>query len=145
MDQYGFSTFGKRRGWILLTQIGLAMTLLLLANMNPSAQVTAMSIVALGIAFFSASQDIAIDAYRTDVLPTNERGLGAAYFVFAYRIAMLLSGGLALVFADYLGWKLTYEFMAVLILLSMLPAYFAPMVPDIAPPSHNILNTTWSH
>ncbi len=141
MDQYGLSRFGKRRGWIMATQLGLAVLLLGLAHMDPSTEVTAMAVVAFIIAFFSASQDIAVDAYRTDVLHSTERGLGAAYYIFAYRVALLLSGGLALVSADYLGWKITYEIMAVLILLSMLPAYFAPQVEEIVPASPNIFNT----
>lgn len=141
MDQYGLSRFGKRRGWILLTQLGLAILLFVLAQMDPSVDVSTMGMVALLIAFFSASQDIAVDAYRTDVLEPTERGLGAAYYIFAYRIALLIAGGLGLVMADYVGWKITYEFMAVLMLLSMLPAYFAPQAVEMAPASHNIFNT----
>ena len=143
MDQYGLSRFGKRSGWILLTQLGLVVTLFFLANMNPSGQAKTMSVIALLIAFFSASQDIAVDAYRTDVLSPNERGLGAAYYVFAYRIALLVSGGMALICADYLGWKATYEIMALLMLLSMLPAYLAPAVEEIAP-SSSIFSTIYS-
>jgi PAT family beta-lactamase induction signal transducer AmpG len=119
--------------------MGLVIALILLANMNPTSQASKMGVIALVIAFLSASQDVAVDAYRTDILHVNERGLGAAYYVFAYRIALLLSGGLALVCADYLGWKLTYEIMAALMLLSMLSTYNAPDVVDETPPSQNVL------
>lgn len=135
MDHYSFKWLGKRRGWIIYTQLAVAISLALLANMDPSKEAGAMALMAFAVALFSASQDVAIDAYRTNILRPEERGLGAAYFVFAYRIAMLISGGLALIFADYLGFKVTYELMAVLILLSMLPAYFAPQTPE----SHSAL------
>lgn len=140
MDHYSLRLFGKRRGWILLMQLCVAVTLLLLANMDPSTQTNMMALIALTVAFFSASQDIAIDAYRTDVLLPEERGLGASYFVFAYRIAMLVSGGLALICADYLGWKVTYQLMALLILLSMLPTFFAPHTVE-APTAKNLFRT----
>lgn len=125
MDHYSLSWLG-RRGWIIYMQLAVALSLALLANMDPSLEAGKMALIALAVAFFSASQDIAIDAYRTTILKPDERGLGAAYFVFAYRVAMLVSGGLALIFADYFGWKITYLLMAILILLSMLPTYFAP-------------------
>lgn len=141
MDQYGFPKLGKRRGWMLAMQLGLVVTLLLLANMDPSHQATQMGVVALMVAFFSASQDIAYDAYRTDVLPENERGLGSAYMVFAYRVAMLIAGGLALVFADHIGWKTTYEIMAGLILLSMIAAYKAPKPIELVPVSNTVFAT----
>lgn len=141
MDHYGFSRFGKRQGWVLCAQLGIVITLLLLANMNPTTSASAMGFVALMIAFFSASQDIAIDAYRTDVLHSEERGLGVSYYVLTYRVAFLLSGGLALVFADYLGWRLTYILMAGLMLLSMIPTYFAPHPLESGKPAQHLYQT----
>jgi PAT family beta-lactamase induction signal transducer AmpG len=82
--------------------------------------------LALLIAFLSASQDIAIDAYRVDILLPEERGVGAACTIFAARIAIIISGGLALVMADHVGWRVTYECMAVLMGASVLTTYFAP-------------------
>lgn len=142
MDHYGFSKLGKRKSWILLMQLALVFALLLISEMNPEFQAGSIGMVALLIAFFSASQDISINAYTTDVLPPEERGLGAAYTVFAYRIAVLVSGGLALVFADYFGWKRTYEFMAFLMLLSMLPTYFAPRTVEVVSSARNLYQTT---
>lgn len=126
MDRYVPPLFGRRRGWIALTQIGLCVTLFVMANINPSQHAGVIGIVALLVAFLGASQDIAIDAYRTDILLPEERGLGMAYFIFAFRISMLFSGGLALVFADHLGWRLTYELMAAFMLLCVIPTFFAP-------------------
>jgi PAT family beta-lactamase induction signal transducer AmpG len=142
MDHYGFKGFGKRKGWILLMQLGLVVTLLILASLDPTYQTKTIGIVALIVAFFSASQDISINAYTTDVLAPEERGLGAAYTVFAYRVAMLVSGGLALVFADYLGFKTTYQIMAGLMALSMIATYFAPRAHELAPTTVHIFETT---
>ncbi|MBX3709212.1 MAG: MFS transporter [Gammaproteobacteria bacterium] len=142
MDHYGFSRLGKRKSWIMLMQAGLVTALLLLSQMDPAMQAGSMGVVALAITFFSASQDISINAYTTDVLIPEERGLGAAYSVFAYRVALLVSGGLALIYADYFGWKRTYELMALLVLLSMLPTYMAPRTPEIAASANNLYQTT---
>lgn len=126
MDHYGFGRLGKRKSWILLTQLALVFMLLLLSCMNPAVQAGSMGLAALMVAFFSASQDISINAYTTDVLKPEERGLGAAYSVFTYRVAVLVSGGFALILADYVGWMVTYQCMALLMLLAMIPTYFAP-------------------
>lgn len=128
MDRFVPPAGGRRRGWIFITQLSLCLTLLLFATLNPSADPMMMGCIALAIAFFSASQDIAIDAYRTDVLLPDERGVGAAYFIFAYRMAMLVSGGLALVLADHFGWRLTYQVMSALLALSIIATYYAPEV-----------------
>jgi len=109
--------------------------------MDPSIQAGSIGLVALLIAFFSASQDISVNAYTTDVLHQEERGLGAAYTVFAYRVALLISGGLALIFADYFGWKRTYEFMALLMLLTMIPTYLSPRTIELRSSAQNVYQT----
>lgn len=126
LDRFVFPRLGRRRGWILLTQLCLAVTLFLLATVHPQSQMQAIGWFALCIAFFSATQDIVVDAYRADTLLPVERGLGAAYFMFAYRMAMFASGGLALVTASFWGWQHTYQLMGSLMLLGMLVTYFAP-------------------
>jgi PAT family beta-lactamase induction signal transducer AmpG len=131
MDYLSLPWLDMHRGWIFMMQAGLVVTLLVLANMNPASEVTAMYLLAFVIAFLSASQDVAIDAYRIDVLHASERGLGAAYYVFTYRLATLLSGGLALVCANYIGWRLTYEIMAIIQLIAMIPTCRAPHTLEI--------------
>lgn len=128
LDRYIPPLWGRRRGWILIAQLGLCITLFIMAFMNPATQSIKMGVVALAIAFLSASQDIAIDAYRTDILLPDERGLGSAAYIFSYRMAMLISGGLALVFADHYGWRVTYEIMAVLMAISIFSTYFSPEI-----------------
>ncbi len=136
IDRYVPPLWGRRRGWIAITQLGLCITLLIFANLNPTTQPTTMGVLALVIAFISASQDIAVDAYRTDILRPEERGIGVAGYIFTYRIAMLISGGFALVLADYVGWRITYELMALLIAFSAITTFFAPEVMGISAPKN---------
>ncbi len=126
LDRFIPPFLGRRRGWILLTQLGLCVAIIIMARLNPATQPSIISLVALVIAFISATQDIATDAYRTDILHSEERGLGAAAVTLGFRVAMLVSGGLALVMADYLGWQVTFEMIAGLIGLSILATLFAP-------------------
>jgi PAT family beta-lactamase induction signal transducer AmpG len=133
MDHYPFLLRGgRRKGWIISTQLGLSAVLMLMASLSPTTQPVLIGALALFVAFLSASQDIAIDAYRTELLQDDERGLGAAYFVFAYRLAMLASGGLALVMAAFWGWAATYCLMSALMLVLMLPVVFAPCLPSLS-------------
>lgn len=131
MDYYPFAmNGGRRKGWILVFQFGIASLLMLMAQLNPSLQPFLVGMVALGIAALSASLDIVIDAYRTELLLPHERGLGASYFIFAYRIALLIAGGLALILAAYWGWAATYRLMAVFMLVLMIPIWQAPMLQE---------------
>lgn len=127
LDYIRIPLFGLRRGWILLTQIALIIALVLLAGSQPAENAQRVYFLAIMIAFFSASQDVAIDAYRADVLKPKERGMGAACSVFSYRVALLISGGFALVLADRYGFQVTYYLMAAFIALSMIPTFFAPV------------------
>jgi len=129
---------GRRRGWIAITQVGLCITLFIFAGMDPKPHAHLMGWIAVLIAFISASQDIAIDAYRTDILHPIERGMGSAYYIFSSRIAGLVSGGLALVMADHLGWQFTYRVMSVLMGLSVLVTYYAPEIPSNIQPAKTL-------
>lgn len=126
MDRFVPPVFGRRRGWMLLTQIGLVVGMAAMAFSSPADSLWILGCAALGVAFLSASQDIVIDAYRTDVLRVEERGMGAAVGVFGYRIAMLVSGALALILADQIGWRTTYFLMATVMLVGAVTAWLAP-------------------
>lgn len=126
MDRFVPPFLGRRRGWILLVQFVLIGLVLSLGMSSPEEAVWIVGGLALLLAFFSASQDIAIDAYRADVLRPQERGLGAGLSVTGYRIAMLVSGGLALVMADFLGWSAMYSIMAGLLLIGVVATCFGP-------------------
>jgi len=131
MDRFAPPIFGRRRGWILVAQIALLVTIAFMGTLSPRETPWLLGGTALVVAFLSASQDVVIDAYRTDVLHESERGAGAAISVMGYRIAMLVSGGLALVLADQvLGWSGMYLLMAVLMIIGMVATWFAPEPED---------------
>ena len=119
MDRYVPPLLGRRRGWMVATQIALMLGIVAMGLTSPRDAIVAMGFLALIVAFSSASQDIVIDAYRTDVLAEKERGAGTAVFVTGYRIAMLISGALALILSDQIGWRATYLFMAALVVVGM--------------------------
>lgn len=131
LDRFAPPLFGRRRGWILLAQIALLVTIGFMGTLSPRDTPWLLGGTALVVAFLSASQDIVIDAYRTDVLHETERGAGAAISVMGYRIAMLVSGGLALVLADQvLGWRGMYMLMGALMVVGMVATWFAPEPED---------------
>ncbi len=135
MDRYSPPLLGRRRGWLLITQLLLIAAITLMGFMQPTRDLTLLAMLAVFIAFCSASQDIVFDAWKTDVLPAAERGSGAAISVLGYRLAMLVSGGLALWLADrYLGWHAIWWLMAAM----MVPGVVATLLarePD-NPPQH---------
>lgn len=126
LDRYAVPGLGRRRGWLLITQLAIAVILVAMASCSPQASLSLLGVLALSLAFFSASQDIVFDAYRTELLPVAERGPGAATSVLFYRLAMLVSGALALILADRIGWQPTYLLMAGLMALIMLVTLLAP-------------------
>ena len=127
VDRYAPPWLGRRRGWMVLMQVLLALGLLAMGSLSPGKSLWLLAFVAVFVAFCSATQDIAFDAYRSDVLRKDERGAGAALSVLGYRLAMLVSGGLALILADqWLGWGSTYLLMAALMLLVALASFWAP-------------------
>lgn len=127
IDRYSPGFLGRRRGWMLITQCLLALGLLVMGQMSPATSLGALAVVAVLVAFLSATQDIAFDAYRTDVLAAHERGAGAALSVLGYRVAMLVSGGFALILADqWIGWSNMYSLMGGLMLLTTLATFWSP-------------------
>ena len=117
MDRFELPWLGRRRGWLVLTQLLLAVALWWMAGMSPSAATRAFALLAVLVAFLSASQDIVNDAYRTDLLPAAERGLGSSINVMGYRFAMIVSGGIAFIWVDPTQggtwtWPEVYRFMA---------------------------------
>ncbi|TAL61511.1 MAG: MFS transporter [Legionella sp.] len=125
LDRYSLFSLGKRRSWILSMQILLLLGFNLMAWFSPEQYPKLLAFLALAIACFSATQDVAIDAHRAEYLPVNEHGLGASLAVFGYRLALLISGGLALIMAEHLGWAFTYRFMGFLMTLGMLAIFFS--------------------
>jgi len=127
IDRYAPPWLGRRRGWMVLMQVLLALGILGMGCLSPGQGLLPLALLAVFVAFCSATQDIAFDAYRSDVLRKDERGAGAALSVLGYRLAMLVSGGLALILADqWLGWGSTYLLMGALMLGMALASFWAP-------------------
>ena len=108
MDRYHFGLLGRRRGWMAVTQIALFLAVGFLGMLDPRTQLPTVAFVASLIAFLSASQDIVIDAYRRELLPDNEQGLGSAIHVNAYRVAGMVPGALSLILADSMNWPTVF-------------------------------------
>lgn len=127
VDRYAPPLLGRRRGWMFLTQLALAAGIVAMGSLSPANALFPLALLAVVVAFCSATQDIAFDAYRTDVLHKEERGAGAALSVLGYRVAMLVSGGLALIMADsWLGWGRTYIVMGALMVAGAVATLLAP-------------------
>src|SRR5580765_1622768 len=108
LDRYAFPALGRRRGWMLVTQVLLFAAIPLFGTLYPQQDAWAIAYLAAAVAFFSASQDIVLDAYRREILPDVELGLGNAIHVNAYRVSSLIPGALALILADHLPWSSAY-------------------------------------
>lgn len=129
-DRYIPPLFGRRRGWIMVTQTGLVAALILLSMSQPAAHdLLWVSVAALLVAFFSASQDIVVDAYRRESLADDELGLGSALYVNGYRVGMLLAGGGGLILADWISFETMYQGMAAAMVACMVVTLLAPEPP----------------
>ena len=138
MDRFELPVLGRRRGWLVLAQLALAAVLLALAAAPPKESIRFFALLAVLLAFLSASQDVVVDAYRTDLLPPSERGMGASLGVMGYRLAMLLSGGIAFIWTvpqqgGGWDWPGVYRFMAlVMAAAAVLSALVLPRLPPLA-------------
>jgi len=134
-DRFTLPLFGRRRGWLLLMQIILAAALVGLSWSNPATNLWGVALAALLVTFFSASQDIVVDAYRRESLHDAELGFGSALFVNGYRIGMLLAGGGGLILADLLSFPVMYQLMAAFMSVGIITTLLArePALPPGAP------------
>lgn len=150
MDRFVPPFLGRRRGWLLVTQLSLAALIAAMAFASPRGDLAWLALLAVAVAFASASQDIVFDAYRTDVAKPEQRGLAAAFTVVGYRVAMLTSGAAALVlvagsgFIPALGWKNTYLVMAGLMGLGALATLWGPEPEVAAPPPRTLDEAVWA-
>lgn len=114
MDRIVPPWLGRRRGWMLIMQVAVAIGLALMGLVGPGDRPEWLGLIAVSVAFMSASLDIVFDAYRTDLLHPPERGFGAAVWVNGYRLALLVASSGALILADHIGWNATYLILAAL-------------------------------
>lgn len=122
-DRY-IPPLGRRRGWLLITQVLLLLSIPIFGAFNPKLDIWTIAYLATVIAFFSASQDIVLDAYRRELLIDNELGLGNAVHVNAYKIAGLIPGSLSLILADHMAWSSVFFITALFMLPGILMTIF---------------------
>lgn len=130
-----FSRLGRRRGWLLLAQGGVVAGLLAMALLTP-ARLDAFVVATLAVAFFGATQDIAVDAYRIEIAPMDQQGALVATYALGYRIGLMVAGAFALIMADHLPWPLVYVVMAALMAIPVVANLLArePQVLRESPP-----------
>ena len=123
LDRFSIPGFGRRRGWMLLTQIGLLLTIGFMGGLSPRDNIWPILWLATLLAFLSGTQDIAVDAFRREILSDNELGLGNAVHVNAYRIAGLIPGSLSLILADRMPWNEVFWITSAFMLPGMAMAW----------------------
>ena len=136
MDVIRLPWLGRRRGWMFVTQVALLCVLLSYMKLNPQNDMFLIMKISLLVAFFAASQDIVLDAFRREILPDNELGLGNAVHVNAYRVAALVPGSLSLILADIYPWSTVFLITALFMLPGLFMTLFLarePRLPKTAP------------
>ena len=124
-DKYIINALGRRRGWLIVSQVALIISIVGLGMTNPSLSATNVAILALLVTFFSASQDIVIDAYRRESLLDDEQTLGASAYVLGYRIGALAAGAGGLILADLISYQFVYMIMASIMVIGVVTTIIA--------------------
>ncbi|MEH6595876.1 MAG: AmpG family muropeptide MFS transporter [Colwellia polaris] len=119
MDRYSLPVLGRRRSWMLLTQVLLLFSIAGFGFVDPIMNIWSVAYLAAAVAFFSASQDIVLDAYRRELLPEHELGLGNSIHVQAYRLSGLVPGSLAFILADHISWQSVFLIVAAFMLIGI--------------------------
>ena len=143
LDRYLPPILGRRRGWILIYQACLAVSIGIMGFSSPTQAPYALAAIALIVAFLSASQDIVIDAYRVDTIPASERALAAAAAAFGYRSAAMLAGAVLVVIAAHLGWRLAFLAVAFVMAATMLSTLWAPEPLTPGRPPQTLADAVW--
>jgi PAT family beta-lactamase induction signal transducer AmpG len=126
LDRFSILGMGRRKGWLLASQLGLVASIAVMAIHNPSRSLMLLAINALFVATLSATQDITVDAYRADVLKPDETAAGAGVNVLGYRIALIVAGSATLIAADRFSWPVVYLMMAALMMVTTIATLRAP-------------------
>ena len=134
LDRFSFTRLGRRRGWMALSQVLLMGAIAAMALGRPATSIVYIAVIALTIAFLSATQDIAVDAYRADILEPHQMGAGAGITALGYRIALILTGGGAFILADYMPWPRVYLILAGFMLVGLMASLRAPEPTDPGQP-----------
>lgn len=126
LDRFTPPFLGRRRGWLLIAQIALILSIVGLGSADPGTKPWMTALAAFMVTFFSASQDIVVDAYRREDLPDEELGLGSSLYVNGYRIGMLIASGGGLIMADHMPFSMVYLVMVAFILPGVITTFLAP-------------------
>jgi len=126
LDRYTIPIFGRRRGWLLIAQTALVLAIIALSATNPAQHPWVVALAAFWVTFFSASQDIVVDAYRREDLADEELGLGSSLYINGYRTGMLLASGGGLIMADHIPFSMVYLIMAACLLPGILTTLLTP-------------------
>jgi MFS transporter, PAT family, beta-lactamase induction signal transducer AmpG len=129
LDRYTLPLLGRRRGWLLATQLSLMIAIAGLGLTHPAVNPWLVALVALLVTFFSASQDIVVDAYRREDLSDRELGLGSSLYVSGYRVGLLAAGGGGLILAEWLPFETVYLLFGLTMLIGILTTLWAPEPP----------------
>ncbi|MFN3926116.1 MAG: AmpG family muropeptide MFS transporter [Pseudanabaenaceae cyanobacterium] len=143
VDRFVPPVLGRRRGWILLMQIGMTVAIALMAGQNPKDSLQWLAILALVVSLLSATQDIGVDAYRADILLPHEAGAGAGMAVLGYRIALLTTGTVAFALADRVGWQTVYGLLAGLMGLTVLITLWGENPPNDSSAPVSLVDAVW--
>ena len=135
LDRYALPFLGRRRGWIFVTQVLAALLIGAMSLLDPSQAVLPVAMVAFALAFVGASQDVVIDAYRTDIVSGAERGPAASATQTGYRLALLVTGAAAFILAEQIGWPATHRLMACIMFACIAATLVAPEPTGIRPPT----------
>jgi len=130
MDRYRLPFLGRRRGWALLTQLGLLLSIGALGHVDPARSLDTVVLLVFLVALFGASQDIVIDAYRRELLADDELGTGTSIWVNAYRLSGLVPGSLALILSDFVAWPVVYWVTGAFMLVGVTTTLLIPEVSD---------------
>lgn len=126
VDRFKPLAMGRRRSWLLITQIALAASIVFLGLQDPASNIWGVLVAALLVAFFSATQDIVVDAYRRETLADDEQGLASSFYTYGYRLGMLLASAGGLILADIIGFNAVYFVMAAVMAACIIVTLVAP-------------------
>ncbi len=132
VDRFRLPFLGRRRGWLLISQLLLMISIMALGFSNPLDNLFLMMVMAMLVAFFSATQDIVVDAYRREDLPDNELGLGSSLYMSGYRFGNMVASGGGMIMADFISWSAVYTIMAMCMFIGIITTLFTPEPKEVA-------------
>jgi PAT family beta-lactamase induction signal transducer AmpG len=141
LDRFQPLALGRRRGWLLLSQLGVIGSILLLGMQSPATAIWPVVIASYLLTFFSATQDIVIDAYRRESLADSEQGLAASFYTYGYRIGMLVAGSGGLIIAGTFGYRVVYVVMAAVMTLSLIVTLVAAEPAESTPRPRTLVDS----